>query len=591
MNTNDLINELLSELSYRSKEGYPDFTKREHISILSEILDEWGLSHIKSMLIRNLLNEDEKQPFKTPVLNKVIKYKNVSGEEAEGRVGDLIRRPEEEDAHQRAKAELDRVGDEQKQTANDELGTQGQKGRDLDKEREKSDKSDTQTAQDEPDSDIGSALSSDTQGGTDYLKNLPDGDPAKPEEFKKDDTSVDTKIYSTHTIKQQTEKLNGIDKFVANADDDTKKRADILKDNWKRYITAKSKEEKIKALRELAEYNLIEAHSGKKKIYLSSNTSIPYKHLTGSSGNSITMEMNELIDSAGIDLPVRGGSKDRALADMSGKHNEAGVTMYLFPSDENKKLYENTQIKLKDLGGDESKFDKINKKAADAIKSQLPDGVEIIDARQVGGIGKNALLQLGIDPKDDPTDLIVKYKDKGGVENILKVSAKTYSDPKNITMKNAGTSTAGKTYLGDIGEDIDSQVQGWRDEFAWNDLMSDEDRANQKRKLKQTYLKAFGDKMIELSKTDKGSTQLVKMWKDVHGCGKDVYTQIINKNTGEVDIKSPDYYCDPKPPFDVKYDGVKLIITMEGQDNKYLQIDMKTENKDAPKLLFRHRSK
>lgn len=59
MNKYEFFTELLSELSYRSKEGYPILESREHISILSEILDEWGHSDIKNELIGNLLEAGE----------------------------------------------------------------------------------------------------------------------------------------------------------------------------------------------------------------------------------------------------------------------------------------------------------------------------------------------------------------------------------------------------------------------------------------------------------------------------------------------------------------------------------------------------
>jgi len=58
MEKNELIKELLSELSYRSKEGYPMLDNREQISILAEILDEWGYTEIKNKLIENLLEAD-----------------------------------------------------------------------------------------------------------------------------------------------------------------------------------------------------------------------------------------------------------------------------------------------------------------------------------------------------------------------------------------------------------------------------------------------------------------------------------------------------------------------------------------------------
>ena len=400
-----------------------------------------------------------------------------------------------------------------------------------------------------------------------------------------------TKKFPSQTIKKEMAKLESMDSLVANADKETKKRVNILKKNWLKYLNADTKEQKIEALKELAEYNLIEGHAGGKKIYLSPNTTIPYKHLAGSAGTSVTEEMNQLIVEAGIEVPLRGNAKDRALADMSGKHNEAGVVAYLFPSDENKASYANTQKLFKDLGGDEARFDEINKNAAEAIKSVLPEGAEIVGAQQVGGIGKTALAQLGIDPKVDPTDLIVIYKDVDGTEKIMKISAKTYSDPKNITMKNSGVNNAGFTYLGEIGKDIDIKVSELRKKFAWDDSMTEEQKAGQKKNLKQSYLSEFSNKMVELSKTKEGQEQLTKMWKDVHGCGKDVYTQIINKNTGQVEIKSPDYYCNPKPPYEITYDGVKLVINMGGQDNNFIQIDLKTEDKGSPKLLFRHRTK
>lgn len=59
MEKNELIKELLSELSYRSKEGYPKLDNREQISILAEILDEWGYTEIKNELIENLLEADD----------------------------------------------------------------------------------------------------------------------------------------------------------------------------------------------------------------------------------------------------------------------------------------------------------------------------------------------------------------------------------------------------------------------------------------------------------------------------------------------------------------------------------------------------
>jgi len=65
VDNNELFEEILLELSYRSDEGYPDFSKPQHITILSEILTEWGLTDVKFELIKNLLKEEEEKPLDT----------------------------------------------------------------------------------------------------------------------------------------------------------------------------------------------------------------------------------------------------------------------------------------------------------------------------------------------------------------------------------------------------------------------------------------------------------------------------------------------------------------------------------------------
>ena len=60
---NQFFEDILHELSFRSSEGYPDFSKPQHITLLSEILTEWGLSDVKFELIKNLLKEDEEKPL------------------------------------------------------------------------------------------------------------------------------------------------------------------------------------------------------------------------------------------------------------------------------------------------------------------------------------------------------------------------------------------------------------------------------------------------------------------------------------------------------------------------------------------------
>jgi hypothetical protein len=86
MNKIEFIEELLSELSYRSDEGYPILTKSTHITLISEILDEWGLTEIKNTLIENLLEAgeqtlDPKEKEKAKQMGLVWKGKGWGKEE------------------------------------------------------------------------------------------------------------------------------------------------------------------------------------------------------------------------------------------------------------------------------------------------------------------------------------------------------------------------------------------------------------------------------------------------------------------------------------------------------------------------------
>jgi len=72
MEFGQIINDIITEVSYRSKEGIADFKNPDHISILSEVLDEMGLDVIKNELFQNLFEADTKNP-------EDEKYKNTGG--------------------------------------------------------------------------------------------------------------------------------------------------------------------------------------------------------------------------------------------------------------------------------------------------------------------------------------------------------------------------------------------------------------------------------------------------------------------------------------------------------------------------------
>ena len=136
MNISELINEIISEWSYRVENGMPDATNPTHLVHLGIVLKEMGLSHIKSALIENLLIEKGKTPekqvveadktFKNPILNKSIKYKNTKGEDSEGLVGNLLRLPAEHPGRKAAERLLPPDGSDERDTINKDLGGENQ---------------------------------------------------------------------------------------------------------------------------------------------------------------------------------------------------------------------------------------------------------------------------------------------------------------------------------------------------------------------------------------------------------------------------------------------------------------------------------
>lgn len=72
-NFEQFINDLITEVSYRTNEGVIDFNNPTHIDILSEVLDELGLSEIKSELFGNLFEAEEKS-------DEDSKFKGIGGQ-------------------------------------------------------------------------------------------------------------------------------------------------------------------------------------------------------------------------------------------------------------------------------------------------------------------------------------------------------------------------------------------------------------------------------------------------------------------------------------------------------------------------------
>ena len=374
-------------------------------------------------------------------------------------------------------------------------------------------------------------------------------------------------------------------------------RLKVLAKNWEKFINAETEEERGEAVREMVEHELLARNSpgkAKRKVYFTENVSglgakdgMLTKKKDGSfqsgNGNNLSQMISDTIDNEGMenDVGLRNSSADRTLAKVSGDHNEAGVCAFLDPSESNESDYRKVQEQYISLGGDDRRANKQNQAAAEKVKdylSKMKPPCEVEKAEAMGHLGNQQIRdKYGIDPKVNPTDFFVYCKDgrrKG-------ISAKIYSNPKNITMKNSGTKKAGANYLGD--PTIDDKLDELKEKYNIGNNPTDEE----KRKFKTEYLRLWEESMAELAKTPEGQQKLVSMWNEVHGCGEDVATLVTNKKTGDVALYDPSHYCDPEPPLDVEFDGKKIRVKF-GKSEEWVELVCKTEKDGSVKLLFNH---
>lgn len=202
MNIQDLIEDLILEISYKSSTGIPDIKSKETQNIIYEYFYELGVPEVGYELIQNLMEADEDKQFKNPTLNQIIKYKNTKGEDAEGKVGNLLRRPKDEDAYKKALAALGGEDSDTYKKAMIDLGGEGQPNRDIEKEKEKKDGGEegggeTQQTQ------TGQSLNKNTVDGKTFTDQLSPKDPAYT--GKKD-------VEKTNQEKSSVEPFDGGDK-------------------------------------------------------------------------------------------------------------------------------------------------------------------------------------------------------------------------------------------------------------------------------------------------------------------------------------------------------------------------------------------
>lgn len=635
MNIHNFINELIVELAYRTDSGIPDLKNKKHLDLLSEILLEWGLGELETPLL-DMLTEAE-SPEDKNYSHKAYGYYVKKGDEdrddaqiyrkdGEGKTATYI--PVNKDEYDEKAKEQGEMGD--KSTSSGGTTPQPTDGGG------------------EGEVERGTALNPNTEAGKEYTENLPEDDPARTnkevypvgggyysdtpdgdpkykrvDELNEDTITVDTpneddvemELIDTDTAKKvkndlkstefkklhpstiKTKKLQLSDarRRIERSDSDENVHTlfKIFETNMNNILSASTDAERIDAIRTLADYNILQRNGNGQKIYIS-NLPLPSKQMTGQSGDSFGKLITKLAEDNQIDIPLRDSSADRALADISGKHNEAGVVAILNPSTENVNQYNELRDMYMSYGGDEGKAHTQNEGAAESIKSEIESkypGGKIRKAIQVGGVGESELNKLGINPKKDPTDIIIEIETPNGTIETMKISMKVYSDPRSITMKNSGIGSAGSHYLG--FDEIDNEWGDMRARNNWvEDGISPEEVEKRKRLFREEYLTKFSNKMLELSESVEGQKKLMDMWQEVHGCGNEVFTSITNKNTGDTNVYPPEYYCNPETPFKVEYDGVKVVIRMgkEGA-NSFLELVCKTEQSGASKLLFNHKKR
>ena len=121
MDYKQIIDKLVRELSYRV--GIPNIENKEHQSIMSEILSEWGEYDVKERIFEFLTEEPRK--FTNPILNRTVKYKDKNGKDKEGIVGNLLTSPKDSPGRIAAEKMLPADGTDERDAINKEVGSQG----------------------------------------------------------------------------------------------------------------------------------------------------------------------------------------------------------------------------------------------------------------------------------------------------------------------------------------------------------------------------------------------------------------------------------------------------------------------------------
>ena len=193
-NFQQFISDLITEVSYRTDSGIVNFENPDHISILSEVLDDLGLNEIKHELFKNLFEADR---FTNPLLNREIEYTDAQGNKQTGLIGNLLRTPKESPGRRAAERQLPPEGSDARNAINQELGSE--KGGKTDRQPTSSKGEDDDQAVEEPKKTV--------QGKAQFshapdVANSKDGGDTKSDDSKtknKTVSNVDTKSSEVYT--------------------------------------------------------------------------------------------------------------------------------------------------------------------------------------------------------------------------------------------------------------------------------------------------------------------------------------------------------------------------------------------------------
>ncbi len=288
-------------------------------------------------------------------------------------------------------------------------------------------------------------------------------------------------------------------------------------------------------------------------------------------------------------------------SDKSGQHHEYGVAHYLQQYRDNKskrgnrqdalldQAYELIRTDYRNLSGNDYKQDHWNQETADAIKHYfVPEGARLTDVRVVS---KTTRFK---DPLD-PTDMVITYE-QNGQRTKVNISLKNLVGPDSITLRSLGTDSWGRMIGGKAGQviskyykqNLEPELDGDEKGDAWEDDSSDwdspditdldefedqePDMSNPQIAEKVQFTRFVANQMAKLQYTEEGQQQLQNMWKDMHGCYKNVAMIITNNISGQTNLAGPDDYCGPGK-LKIGYHGRRITVRMAEAENKHSYLE------------------